>query len=63
MTSILQKRVRELVQGSKPLVETKKVRPVDIALRGAFRRAALSLEQGEDVQMPQAPADIFGTEA
>ena len=62
MTSILQKRVRELVQGSKPMVETTKVRPVDIALEELLGNC-LSLEQGEDIVMPQAPADIFGTDA
>lgn len=61
MTSILQKRVRELVQGAKPLVETDKVRPIDIALEELLANC-LNLEHVEDVAMPQAPADIFGGE-
>lgn len=61
-TSILQKRVRELVQGSKPLVETKSIRPVDIALEELLENC-LALEQSETVGMPQAPADIFGGES
>ncbi|MFQ5844978.1 MAG: DNA-directed RNA polymerase subunit omega [Planctomycetota bacterium] len=32
VTSLLQKRVRELVLGSKPLIETDLTRPIDIAL-------------------------------
>lgn len=61
MTAILQKRVRELVQGAKPLVETNKVRPIDIALDELLENC-LQLEQSEDLDMPQAPADIFGGE-
>jgi DNA-directed RNA polymerase subunit K/omega len=60
-TSILQKRVRELVQGSKPLVETDKTHPIDIALEELLDNC-LSLEQTETVAMPKAPADIFGVE-
>ena len=61
MTSILQKRVRELVQGAKPLVETDKVRPIDIALEELLQNC-LHLDQTEEVDMPQAPTDIFGGE-
>ena len=61
MTSILQKRVRELVQGSKPLVETDKIRPIDIAL-DELLADCLSLEQVEDSAMPKAPTDVFGGE-
>jgi DNA-directed RNA polymerase subunit K/omega len=60
MTSILQKRVRELVQGSRPLVETDKTRPIDIALDELLANR-LSLEASEEEEgMPEAPADIFG---
>ena len=61
MTAILQKRVRELVQGSKPLVETNMVRPIDIALEELLD-GCLSLEQTEEAEMPQAPSDIFGAD-
>jgi DNA-directed RNA polymerase subunit omega len=61
MTAILQKRVRELVQGSRPLVETDKTRPIDIALEELLKNR-LSLETREDEGMPEAPADIFGSE-
>lgn len=57
MTAILQKRVRELIQGSRPLVETTKVRPIDIAL-DELLAGRLSLEQ-EEAEMA-APTDIFG---
>ena len=62
MTSILQKRVRELVQGSRPLVETDKTRPIDIALDELLANR-LSLEPIDEEGMPEAPADIFGGEA
>ena len=61
MTSILQKRVRELIQGAKPLVETDSTRPIDIALEELLSNR-LSLEHSEDEGMPQAPKDIFGGE-
>jgi len=61
MTSILQKRVRELVQGAKPLVETSKVRPIDVALEELLDNC-LALEQPEATKMPQAPTDIFSGE-
>jgi len=61
MTSILQKRVRELVQGSKPLIETDMARPIDIALEELLANR-LSLEMYEEEGMPDAPTDIFGTE-
>jgi DNA-directed RNA polymerase subunit K/omega len=61
MTSILQKRVRELVQGSKPLVETESARPIDIALDELLANC-LSLEQVDETAMPQAPSDIFGAD-
>ncbi|MHC4939141.1 MAG: DNA-directed RNA polymerase subunit omega [Planctomycetota bacterium] len=61
MTAILQKRVRELVQGSKPLVETDKARPIDIAL-DELLGGCLSLEQTDETVMPQAPSDIFGSD-
>ncbi len=59
MTSILQKRVRELVQGSKPLIDTLLVRPIDIALDELLANR-LTLEQVDEHEMPQAPVDIFG---
>ena len=59
MTSILQKRVRELIQGARPLVETTETRPVDIALRELLENY-LTLEHEEESAMPQAPRDIFG---
>jgi DNA-directed RNA polymerase subunit K/omega len=61
MTAILQKRVRELIQGSRPLIETDKVRPIDIALDELLANR-LTLEQGEQPELPQAPTDIFGSE-
>ena len=57
MTSILQKRVRELVQGSRPMVETNKTRPIDIALEELLNDK-LSLEHSTDDDV-QAPEDIF----
>ena len=62
MTSILQKRVRELVQGARPLVETDKTRPIDIALEELLANR-LTLEHFEDETLPAAPRDIFGGEA
>ena len=61
MTSILQKRVRELVQGSKPLIETDKVRPIDIALEELLANR-LALEKIEEEGMPDAPGDAFGND-
>jgi len=61
MTAILQKRVRELVQGAKPLIETGKVRPIDIALDELLENC-LHLEQAEQLDMPQAPEGIFSSE-
>jgi DNA-directed RNA polymerase subunit K/omega len=61
MTAILQKRVRELVQGSRPLVETDKIRPIDIALEELLHNC-LTLEPHEADRMNQAPSDIFGSE-
>ena len=61
MTSILQKRVRELVQGSRPVVETNKTRPIDIALEELLENK-LSLEHYADDTLPTAPEDIFGVE-
>ena len=61
MTSILQKRVRELVQGARPLIETDKTRPIDIALDELLANC-LTLEHIEDDGLPQAPHDIFGAE-
>jgi len=61
MTSILQKRVRELVQGARPLVDTDKTRPIDIALEELLANR-LTLEPSEE-GLPQAPRDIFGGEA
>ncbi len=59
MTSILQKRVRELVQGSRPLVEIRSVRPIDIALEELLH-GCLTLEHDE--AEIKAPEDIFTTE-
>jgi DNA-directed RNA polymerase subunit omega len=61
MTAILQKRVRELVQGSRPLVETNKIRPIDIALEELLDDR-LSLEHVEESPEPEAPVDIFGAD-
>ena len=61
MTAILQKRVRELVQGSRALVETNKTRPSDIALEELLA-GRLSLEPVEEEFTPQAPDDIFGAD-
>jgi len=61
MTSILQKRVRELVQGARPLVETDKTRPIDIALEELLANR-ITLEPHEEEATPQAPRDIFGGE-
>jgi len=57
MTAILQKRVRELVQGSRPLVETDKTRPSDIALEELLQgRLALESPPEEEIE---APDDLF----
>ena len=62
MTAIIQKRVRELIQGSRPLVETSKTRPIDIALEELLANR-LTLEYNpEEEQLPE-PTDIFGGEA
>jgi len=61
MTSILQKRVRELVQGSRALVETNQTRPADIALEELLA-GRLSLEPTEEDAAPPAPDDIFGAD-
>ena len=61
MTSILQKRVRELIQGARPLIETDKTRPVDIALEELLANF-LTLEHEADSAVPQPPRDIFGGE-
>jgi len=61
MTSILQKRVRELVQGARPLVETDMTRPIDIALEELLA-SRLTLEHFEDEGLTAAPKDIFGGE-
>ena len=59
MTAILQKRVRELVQGSRPMVETDKTRPIDIALEELLGNC-LTLEPPVGGDRPEAPTDIFG---
>jgi DNA-directed RNA polymerase subunit omega len=61
MTAILQKRVRELVQGARPVVETNKTRPIDIALEELLKDR-LSLEYYDASDAPNAPEDIFGGE-
>jgi DNA-directed RNA polymerase subunit omega len=61
MTSILQKRVRELVQGARPLIETDKTRPIDIALEELLKDL-IALEPHTEATVPQAPKDIFGGE-
>jgi DNA-directed RNA polymerase subunit omega len=61
MTAILQKRVRELVQGARPVVETNKTRPIDIALEELLKDR-LSLEYYNESDAPTAPEDIFGGE-
>ena len=62
MTSILQKRVRELVQGARPLVESDKTRPIDIALEELLANR-LTPEPHTEAPVPQARKDIFGGEA
>ena len=61
MTAILQMRVRELVQGSRPMVETDKTRPSDIALEELLA-GRLALDPPEDESAPQLSDDPFGTE-
>lgn len=61
MTAVLQKRVRELIQGSRPYVETDKIRPVDIALEEILA-GRIGIEYLEESAVPPAPADIFGAE-
>jgi DNA-directed RNA polymerase subunit omega len=61
MTAILQKRVRELVQGSRPLIETDKVRPIDIALDELLENR-LNLEYGPEGDARPAPVDLFGAD-
>jgi len=61
MTALLQKRVRELVQGSKPYVQTDKSRPIDIALEEVLADR-IGLEYLGEHEVPEAPADIFGAE-
>lgn len=61
MTAILQKRVRELVQGSRPLIKTDKARPIDIALDELLENR-LNLEYGPEGDVLQAPVDRFGSE-
>ena len=61
MTAILQKRVRELVQGSRPLIETDKVRPIDIALDELLENR-LNLEYGTPKDTPPTPVDPFGAD-
>ena len=58
MTSILQKRVRELVQGSRPMVDTDLIRPIDIALEELLANC-LALEHEDSDNVPKAPEDIF----
>jgi len=62
MTAMLQKRVRELIQGSRPLIETDKTRPIDIALDELLANR-LTLDPPEQTDLPQAPTDIFGSDA
>ena len=59
MTAILQKRVRELVQGSRPLIETNQIRPIDIALEELLDDR-LSLEHQELNADSPASVDLFG---
>lgn len=61
MTAILQKRVRELVQGARPVVETSKTRPIDIALEELLDNR-LALEYYNEPDTSSAPEDIFGGE-
>jgi DNA-directed RNA polymerase subunit omega len=61
MTALLQKRVRELVQGSKPYVQTDKTRPIDIALEEVLHER-IGLDYIGEQEIPQAPVDIFGSE-
>jgi len=57
VTSLLQKRVRELVLGSKPLIETDLTRPIDIALEELLKNK-LDLEPPSDDE--GAPATELG---
>ncbi len=53
LTALLQKRVRELVRGGKPLYETRERNPIRIAFE-EWKRGLISLEkeEGETVELP-----------
>ncbi len=53
LTTLLQKRVRELVRGGKPLYETRERNPIRIAFE-EWKRGLISLEreEGETVDLP-----------
>ncbi len=53
LTTLLQKRVRELVRGGKPLYETRERNPIRIAFE-EWKRGLISLEheEGESVDLP-----------
>ncbi len=50
LTVLLQKRVRELVKGGKPLYETKERNPIRIAFE-EWRRGLISLEPEEEDEL------------
>ncbi|PIE23526.1 MAG: hypothetical protein CSA62_06700 [Planctomycetota bacterium] len=54
-TSLLQKRVRELVRGQKPLYETRETNPIAIALE-EMRQGLIELAPDEE---PAVGADII----
>ena len=53
LTTLLQKRVRELVRGGKPLYETRERNPIRVAFE-EWKRGLISLEpeEGETVELP-----------
>ena len=53
LTTLLQKRVRELVRGGKPLYETRERNPIRIAFE-EWKRGLICLEreEGETVDLP-----------
>jgi DNA-directed RNA polymerase subunit K/omega len=51
-TSLLQKRVRELVRGAQPLFETREKNPIKIAFE-EMRRELIDLVPDEDANVPE----------
>jgi DNA-directed RNA polymerase subunit K/omega len=50
-TALLQRRVRELVRGSAPLIETRKVNPIEIAFL-EMERGLIELIPDEEANQP-----------